>query len=137
MKKKICLTLIMLFIAFVSINVYADELYAYSTLEKSDGYGELYNSMPTEVKRGDVISVKIVLKGAKGWNFMNGTSNIYWDKNAFEIVEIDKHYIREISRNLYYSSIIFGKDSIKNYEEIINIYIAIFFNIRIFTFYFH
>ena len=59
--KKLIAILLILFVAFTTINVEASIYDGYLTIEKSEDSGELYNLMPTEVKKGDIISVKMSL----------------------------------------------------------------------------
>ena len=99
-KKKIMPIFIMLFIMMLTIGVNASEYWnAYSTIEKSEDSGELYNLMPTEVKKGDVISVKVIVKDAKGWKISYIGNNLQWDSHAFEIVETDGKYYRLLQDN--------------------------------------
>lgn len=107
MKNKTCLVLVMLFVMFISINVYAE---GYLTIEKSDGDGELYNSMPTSVKKGDIVSVKIILKEAKDMNLSQGESSISYDRNAFEIIESDDKYYKKLNDNIDNVGLSFNRD---------------------------
>lgn len=85
--KKITSVLIMLFVMFFTINVKAGEYYEiYPTLQK-DKDGELYNSMPTEVNKGDIVTVKVILNETMGWTIAHGYEVIHWDQEAFELIE--------------------------------------------------
>ncbi len=98
MMKKITSTLILLFIMLFAINVKAGYLYnIVSSLEKSEDTGSLYNLMPTEVKKGDIVTVHFILNGAAGWNVTYGFSTIGWDKEAFELVETNGKYYTNLN----------------------------------------
>lgn len=100
MKKRLTMTFIMLFIVMLTINVKADYIGAYSTIEKSEDSRLLYNSMPTDIKRGDIISVKVMLKMAKDLEEIVGYNTIFWDKDAFEIVENDDEYFTVLNSDI-------------------------------------
>ena len=53
--KKIRLLLLMITM-FVTVNVKAFGL----TIEKENSYGRLYDSMPTETQKGDIISIVFI-----------------------------------------------------------------------------
>ena len=100
--KKIIPVFIMLFIIMLTGGVNANEYWeAYSTIEKSEDSGELYNLMPTEVKKGDTISVKVITKNANGWKISQVSNTLDWDSQAFEIVETDGKYYRLLNDSFY------------------------------------
>lgn len=110
--KKVITAMLAIFIILFVVNAQANELWeSYSTIEKSEDSRELYNVMPTEIKRGDIVSVKIVAKNIQGWQFESGESRISWDKNAFEIVETDGSYYTILNDNINYANIDFNRDS--------------------------
>lgn len=96
--KKITSILVMLFVMLFAINVKAgsiDEIY--STIYKVDSNGindgNLYNSMPTAIKKGDTVSVAYALHNAGGLEISDGVLLLVWD-DAFELVETNgKYYI--------------------------------------------
>ncbi len=101
MRKRIMSTFVLLFIIMMAVGVKANSIWdAELILEKSEDSGELYNLMPTEVKKGDVISVKLILKDIKGWRVEHGNNLISWDKEAFELIETDGKYYRCLSNNI-------------------------------------
>ena len=109
MKKKLTMMLIMLFIVMFTVNVKASYIGAYSLIEKSEDSRWLYNSMPTSIKRGDIVSVKIILKDAKDLEHVGGYNTIVWDKDAFEIVENDN--------NMYFTVLNSGIDAYMNFGD--------------------
>ena len=112
--KKIIPILIMLFIIVFTVGVNASEYWnAYSTIEKSEDSGELYNLMPTEVKKGDIISVKVIAKNAKGWEISYVGNELKWDSQAFEIVETNGEYYRLLGDNYSCSAIVIDKGSLR------------------------
>ena len=100
--KKITSVLILLFIMLFTINVKAGDIHEiYTIIEKGESSGELYNSMPTEVEKGETISVKLLLKNAQGWPVSYGYSTIHWDREAFELEETNGKYYVVQDNNLY------------------------------------
>ncbi len=108
MKKKGLSILIVLFILLFNIKVNA----VYTALEKGENSGTLYNLMPTEVKKGDIISVKVVAKDINADKISYGYSDIRWDKEAFEIVEVNGKYYTVLSDNIGYSYSYFIKSNV-------------------------
>lgn len=101
--------IIMLFIMIFAFSVKANEWWeVYTTIEKSEDASELYNLMPTEVKKGETISVKLVVKKGNGLKLSNLDSEITWDKEAFELIETNGKYYRELKKDVE-CNIYFGK----------------------------
>ncbi len=106
MKKKISFLFIMIFIITLSMNVKAGEWWeAGIVIQKSENSGELYNMMPTEIKRGDIISLKILAENIDGWNVRDFSGTIKYDKETFEIVETNGQYYTKLNDNLSNSSL--------------------------------
>ena len=107
MKRIATSILILLFVVFSAFNVKAgsaDEIY--TKIEKGNNSEELYNSMPTEAQKGEIISVKFVLGNISGWKPLSGSSVITWDKDAFEPYEVNGSYYNVLSDNfeeIYYN----------------------------------
>ena len=107
--KKVTSVIVMIFVMFFAINVKAYEWQSVNpTLEKGDNSSELYNSMPTEVQKGDIISVKLIIKNIQGWNINNGNDVISWDKEAFELVETNGKYYSGTNNDLDFASVTFS-----------------------------
>ena len=101
MKKLITTVFILVFVVFSTIGVKAgewDEIY--TTIEKSENSRELYNNMPTEVQKGDIVSVKLVTKNVSGWKLIQGGVEITWDDSAFEPVEVNGKYYTTLSNDI-------------------------------------
>ena len=125
--KKIRLLLLMITM-FVTVNVKAFGL----TIEKENSYGRLYDSMPTETQKGDIISIGVYLEDFQQ-NYENTTvhsliERIYWDNSVFEIVENNDHFYSDVSEkvgSIYYdlgrrgsiNYIIYLKDNVQINEK--------------------
>lgn len=114
MTKRIISISILLIVMLFTINVRASEksIYnVYTVIEKGENSGELYNSMPTQVSRGDIITVKIFLKNAKDFYVSRIDEIIRWDKSAFELVENNGKYIINFDGNILAGSSLFSFES--------------------------
>ena len=95
--KKVTSILIMLFVMLFTINVKAGNIFEmYPTIQKGNETGELYNSMPTEVDKQNPISVKLLVNNFLGWKIENADIVISWDDNAFELVETNGKYYKNV-----------------------------------------
>ena len=97
MKKKMMLLITILFVLIVSVDVKA---YATFEIEKenkieyySQNEGSSYNYLPTEVKRGDIITVKVYTNMYDYPRTISyGNYSIRWDEEAFELIENNGKY---------------------------------------------
>ena len=90
MKKKAISLLTMLFVMLFTIDVKADwNPYA---LKKTDSYNSYFDWMPTDIKKGDIITVKVSTQVMDNSKINYGTYAIRWDEKAFEIVENNGKY---------------------------------------------
>ena len=96
-KKNVLIMCIMLLVSMLVIDVKAEDFEGYYIIEKENSFGEIYDEMPTEVKKGDVITVKGIIKNIRGWKIYEGSSTISWDDTAFEIVETNGNYVNVIN----------------------------------------
>ncbi len=95
--KKLTSILIMLFVMLFTINVKAGNIFEMSpTIQKGNETGYLYNSMPTEVDKENPISVKLVVNNFLGWKIEHANIVISWDDNAFELVETNGKYYKNL-----------------------------------------
>lgn len=98
--KRITSTLVILFIMLFAINVKANSIHdIYSTIYKGDNTSELYNLMPTEVEKGEIVSVRIMVHGVYDWTINYGSSVISWD-DTFELVETNGKYYTVKDNNI-------------------------------------
>ena len=102
MRKIMTILMVMVFVLFSTISVKADGWDTiYTTIEKkSDSPSELYNTMPTGIKKGDNITVKLVAHNVGGWQLIDGTNQITWDEKAFSLVETNGKHYRVVSNHI-------------------------------------
>lgn len=102
MKKIMTSIIVMVLVVFSSINVKASGWdYIYNTIEKENTISsEIYDTMPTEIKKGDIITVKLMAKNVKDWNLIEGTNEISWDDKAFSLVETNGKHYRVVSDHI-------------------------------------
>ena len=101
MKKKFGLVLVFILVMTIAIKVNAREWYEAETIiEKGESINELYNAMPTEIKKGDIVKVNVVVKSAKDLQLIDGYNDISFDSDVFEPVEIDGKYYGKLSDNI-------------------------------------
>ena len=94
--KKITSTLIMLVIMLFAINVKASNPYFvrtdfYKVSNNTTNTGDLYNSMPTEIGRDEIITVRVVIHDANDLIINNAHDLITWDE-GLELVETNGKY---------------------------------------------
>ncbi len=96
--KKILTVFIMVFIMLFAVGVKAD--WNPYFLEKENSYGSYFDFMPTEVKKGDIITVKVKLGVVSGNRVSNGEYVIRWDDKAFELIENKGMYYKLVNENI-------------------------------------
>ena len=99
MKKIMTLMMVMVFVLCTAINVKASSWTdIYNTIEKQGSVSSnIYDTMPTEVRKGDIITVKLIAKNVAGWDLLSGVNFITWDKSAFTLVETNGKNYRVVS----------------------------------------
>ncbi len=100
MKNKITHIFVMLFVMMFAFSVKADWS-PYLLTKDKDNNSYYYDRMPTEVKKGDIITVKVsFLSGEHNAKINEGRYYIGWDEKAFEIVETDGRYYTLKNENI-------------------------------------
>lgn len=113
MKKVLFSIFIMSFVLLFTVDVKADEYWnVYSTIQKGNNSNELYNEMPTEVKRGDIIPVRLSVKGVQGWLINSGSSEITYDKAIFEPVEVEGKFYKKLNDNVVFFNVYYERTGI-------------------------